>query len=87
MKGIKRPGNCSCIYAVSLLLIANTAQTQTHKVDSIRNNLNTLEGREAVNSLNAIGWQFYYHWIHADSALKYASLARQKLLLLITIVE
>jgi hypothetical protein len=78
MKGIKCPGNCSCIYAASLLLIANTAQTQTHKIDSIRNNLNTLEGREAVNSLNAIGWQFYYHWIHTDTALKYASLARQK---------
>lgn len=61
-----------------LILIATTAQTQTHKIDSIRKNLSTLKGRESVNSLNALGWQFYNHWIHSDSALKYANLARQK---------
>lgn len=59
-------------------LIANTAQTQTTKIDSIRKNLYTLDGREAVNSLNALGWQFYYYWVHADSALKYANLAHRK---------
>lgn len=63
---------------ILFVLLAHTAQTQTHKIDSIRKNLNTLNGREAVNSLNALGWQFYYYWIHADSALKYTDLARQK---------
>ena len=60
------------------VLIANAIQAQTHKIDSIRKNLSTLNDREAVNSLNALGWQFYYYWIHSDSALKYANLARQK---------
>ncbi len=63
---------------VFLVLFANAAHSQTHKIDSIRAHFNTLNGREAVNSLNALGWQFYYNWIHADSALKYADLARQK---------
>ncbi|HEY0676837.1 MAG TPA: histidine kinase [Chitinophagaceae bacterium] len=28
--------------------------------------------------MNALGWQFFYYWIHSDSALKYANLARKK---------
>ncbi|HKO82726.1 MAG TPA: hypothetical protein VJU78_20110, partial [Chitinophagaceae bacterium] len=67
-----------CRLFIFFALIANTAQTQTHKIDSIRKNLSTLNSREAVNSLNALGWQFFYYWVHSDSALKYADLARQK---------
>ena len=67
-----------CRLFIFFVLIANTAQTQTHKIDSIRKNLSTLNVRDAVNSLNALGWQFFYYWIHSDSALKYANLARQK---------
>ncbi|MFC0773415.1 histidine kinase [Terrimonas alba] len=67
-----------CRLFIFFVLLASTAQTQTHKIDSIRKNLSTLNDREAVNSLNALGWQFFYYWIHSDSALKYANLARQK---------
>lgn len=67
-----------CWLVIYFVLIANTALTQTHKIDSIRKNLSTLNNREAVNSLNALGWQFFYYWIHSDSALKYANLGWQK---------
>ena len=60
------------------MLMAGAIHAQTHKIDSLRKNLSTLTGREAINSLNALGWQFYYYWIRSDSALKYADLARQK---------
>src|SRR5688572_15680023 len=67
-----------CRLFIFFVLIANTAKTQNHKIDSIRNTLSTLNDRKEVSSLNALGWQFYYHWIHSDSALKYANLAQQK---------
>jgi tetratricopeptide (TPR) repeat protein len=67
-----------CRLFIFFVLLANTAQTQTHKIDSIRKRLRMLNDREAVNSLNALGWEFFYYWIHSDSALKYANLARQK---------
>lgn len=63
---------------IFFIVMATTAHTQTHKIDSIRNHLTKLSGMESVNGLNALGWQFYYYWIHSDSALKYAGLARQK---------
>lgn len=69
-----------CRLLILFTLIASIAQTQTHKIDSIRKNLSTLDNRETVNSLNALGWQFYHYWIHADSALKYINLAWQKAL-------
>ncbi len=67
-----------CGLFIFWVLVANAMQAQTHKIDSIRKNLRMLNDRETVNSLNALGWQFYYYWIHSDSALKYANLARQK---------
>ena len=67
-----------CRLFIFFVLLANTVQTQTHKIDSIRENLRMLNDREAVNSLTALGWQFFYYWIHSDSSLKYANLARQK---------
>jgi len=67
-----------CRLCIFFVLITSIAQTQTHKIDSIRKNLSTLNEKETVNSLNALGWQFYYYWMHADSALKYVHLARQK---------
>jgi hypothetical protein len=67
-----------CRLFIFFVLLADTAQAQTHKRDSIRKNLHVLNDREAVNGLNALGWQFFYYWIHSDSALKYANLARQK---------
>lgn len=60
------------------VFLANAIQAQTHKIDSIRKTLSTIKGKEAVNNLNALGWQFYFYWIHSDSALKYANLARQQ---------
>ena len=66
-----------CRFFIFWILVANVIQAQTPKIDSIRKNLGTLNSRKAVNSLNALGWQFYYYWIHSDSALKYANLARQ----------
>lgn len=60
------------------ILIAGGIHAQTHKIDSIRKTLSIINGKEAVNSLNALGWQFFYYWIHSDSALKYATLAREK---------
>jgi len=46
-----------CRFFIFFILLANTAQTQTHKIDSIRKNLPVLNDREAVNSLNALGCQ------------------------------
>ena len=67
-----------CLLFTFFILIASAAQTQTYKIDSIRKDLRMLNDRETVNSLNALAWQFFYYWIHSDSALKYANLARQK---------
>lgn len=67
-----------CRLFIFWVLIANAIQAQTHKIDSIRKNLNIINDKEAVNSLNALGWQFYFYWIQSDSALKYANLAWQQ---------
>ncbi len=37
--------------------------------------LPSLSDRARVNCLNALGWEFNFHFIHSDSALRYASLA------------
>lgn len=67
-----------CRLFILFVLFAYTAQTQTLEIDSLRNRLATVQTREAINTLNALGWQFYNLWIHSDSALKYADLALQK---------
>ena len=67
-----------CGIFILMLFIVIGGRTQTHTIDSIKKNLNTGDDKTKVNSLNALGWQFYYHWLHSDSALKYASLAYEK---------
>lgn len=67
-----------CRLFTFFVLLALSAQTQTHEIDSIRKNLYTGAAPETVRSLNALGWQFYNNWIHSDSALKYARLAHQE---------
>ncbi|MEO7264093.1 MAG: histidine kinase [Ferruginibacter sp.] len=60
-----------------LLLLNLNAVAQTQRIDSIRRAILLLKGEPLVHAYNALGWQYYYNWIHADSALKYARLAQQ----------
>jgi hypothetical protein len=51
---------------------------QTPRTDSIKKVLSSLDERSQVNALNKLGWEYYYYWVHSDSALKYTTLAYQK---------
>ncbi len=44
---------------------------QTPRTDSIKKVLSSLDERSQVNALNKLGWEYYYYWVHSDSALKY----------------
>lgn len=60
------------------LLLSFDGNTQTNRIDSLKKALPSQNNKAQVNCLNALSWQFYYHWIHSDSALKYAKLAYNK---------
>jgi tetratricopeptide (TPR) repeat protein/molecular chaperone GrpE (heat shock protein) len=62
---------------IFLLLIFGTGHAQTHRIDSLKKRLPSLDPRAQVDGFNALGWQYFYYWIHSDSALKYAKLAYQ----------
>lgn len=51
---------------------------QTHSIDSMRNRLPFLSGPARIDCLNGMSEQFCYHWIYADSALKYSRMAFQQ---------
>jgi len=61
--------------SILLFLLATQTNAQTAQIDSLRRVLGTLGNREQVNCLNAIAWEFTFHFIHSDSALKYADFA------------
>ena len=62
-------------FFIILFLLTTNAGAQTYRIDSLKKMLPLLRDRAKVNCLNALGSQFYFNWIHTDSALKYASLA------------
>jgi tetratricopeptide (TPR) repeat protein len=66
-----------CIFQILFFIVLKTS-AQTHRIDSTRQALATLKGIAEVNALNALSNEFYFYWIHADSSLKYASLAFEK---------
>ncbi|MGN6399698.1 MAG: histidine kinase [Flavisolibacter sp.] len=51
---------------------------QTHSIDSMRKHLPFLSGAARIDCLNRLSEQFCYHWIYADSALRYARAAFQQ---------
>lgn len=61
-----------------LLLLTAQVNAQTHRIDSIKGRLPNLSGRDEVNSLNELSKEFYFYWVHSDSALQYSNLAYQK---------
>jgi hypothetical protein len=65
------------LLTVLLVLTAN-ANAQTHRIDSIKSILLHQQGQAEINSLNELGKEYNFYWIHSDSALKYEGLAFQK---------
>ena len=63
---------------VFFVLFTSNAFSQTHRIDSLKKLLPALSGKQLVNCLNSIGWEFLFYSIHSDSALKYTKLAYQK---------
>src|SRR5688500_15798082 len=61
-----------------LSLLTAQVYAQTHRIDSIKTILPKLSGRAEVNSLNELSKEYYFYWVHSDSALKYSNLAYQK---------
>lgn len=60
---------------ISLVFYGVTIDAQTQRIDSIRRLLPRQDKEAAVNSLNGLAREFYFYWVHSDSALKYADLA------------
>ena len=60
------------------LLFVINATGQTHRIDSLKKMIPGLSDRALVNCLNTLGQEFNFHFIHSDSALKYATLAYDK---------
>lgn len=63
---------------ILLLLLSSKMSAQTHRIDSIKEILPKHSGRIEVNSLNALATEFYFYWVHSDSAFKYCTLAYEK---------
>ena len=61
-----------------LFFINSTVAAQTYKLDSLKKRLPGLQDRKHVDCLNALGEEYFFRFIHTDSALKYTSLALQK---------
>ena len=61
-----------------LFFTSSTVTAQTYKLDSLKKMLPGLHDREHVDCLNALGEEYFFHFIHSDSALKYTNLAFQK---------
>lgn len=61
-----------------LLMLTIRVWSQTARVDRLRQTLAGLEGRARADTLNALGREFTFYYVHADSALKYARLAYQQ---------
>ena len=61
-----------------LFFISSTVTAQTYRLDSLKKLLPGLHDRAQVDCLNALGEEYFFRFIHTDSALKYASLAFQK---------
>ncbi|UFH55893.1 sensor histidine kinase [Spirosoma sp. KNUC1025] len=57
------------------LMLTIPVWSQTARIDRLRQALPELEGRARVDGLNALGREFTFYYVHADSALKYARLA------------
>ncbi|GAB2521625.1 histidine kinase [Spirosoma aerophilum] len=68
--------------SLTMLLLVLTIQgwSQTTRIDRLRLALPTLNDRWRADSLNALGLEFTFYHVHADSALKYARLAYQQAL-------
>lgn len=65
--------------ALNILFFFSVAAIgQTHRIDSLKNIFPSQNGREAVNSLIALGNEYFFYWVHSDSAFKYSDLAYQK---------
>ena len=63
---------------IAVILLTATLAAQTPRIDSIRKILPSQVGRTLVNSLNLLGSEFTYYWVHSDSSSKYTSLAFQQ---------
>ncbi len=61
-----------------LLLYCDPANGQTYRLDSLKTRLSHSHGEEEVSCALAIAKEFTFHFIHSDSALRYASLAFHK---------
>lgn len=63
---------------IVLLVLTANASAQTYRIDSIKSILQIQTGQAEVNSLNQLGKEYNFYWVHTDSALKYSGLAFQK---------
>jgi molecular chaperone GrpE (heat shock protein) len=63
---------------IVFLLFGLNGYSQTPRIDKLRNSLPSLNGREAVDCLNALATNFNFFFIRADSANHYAKLALEK---------
>jgi tetratricopeptide (TPR) repeat protein len=63
---------------IALFFFTSTCGAQTHRIDSLKKILPSLTGAVEVNALNALATEFYFYWVHSDSALKYAGLSYKK---------
>ena len=64
-------------FCIILFFISSTATAQTYKLDSLKKLLPALYDRELADCFNTLGEEYFFHFIHTDSALKYADLAFQ----------
>jgi Histidine kinase len=62
-------------FFILFFLVIINATAQTYRIDSLKKMLPGQSGHALVNCLNTLGWEFIFHSIHSDSALKYANLA------------
>ncbi|CAN5133576.1 hypothetical protein BH09BAC4_BH09BAC4_26630 [soil metagenome] len=60
---------------ILLLLLPLAVSAQTRRIDGLKHLLPTLQGRQRVKCLNALGGEFTFSFVQSDSALAYAQRA------------
>ena len=63
---------------ILIIFITGDCFAQTPRIDSLKHALPGLSGKSKVDCLNELGGQFFYYWVHSDSALKYSRMAEQE---------
>ena len=65
-------------FIIIMFFVSSNAIAQTRSIDSLKSILSKQGAQQQINTLNVLANAYIFRYIHSDSCVKYAELARQK---------